>query len=263
MNGSENPPAVPKKKGMSTGCVIACVIGGVFLIPGLLGIMAGALFPAISKAMLKANATAVGQRGREIYIGIVTANTEREPLGLPSVWPKTSLPTGSVSQENDLSGKTFKTSTEYFKALADEEHYGTDKWESVIPGFDYTKLAGGGVPPCENHRLTAANNMWAIAANMTDADNEEIPVIITRNVDVKAIERVVNHGLTSRDFNIQIDLGKGAYRAPFASVLGVFVRKNGAIIRMRPRQATLGELFGNKELPPRDPSKPPIVYLMP
>jgi hypothetical protein len=256
------PPAVPKKKGKPVGCINALVVAGVFAIPALTIIDAG-LFPVISNAMLQANAAAVGQRGREIYIGIVTANTGREPLGEGLVWPKTPLPEGVASEKINLFTKGFKTSTDYFKALADEENYGTDKWESVIPGFDYTKLAGGGVPPCENHRLTAANNMWAIAANMTDADNEEIPVIITRNVDVKAIERVVNHGLTSRDFNTQIDLGKGAYRAPFASVLGVFVRKNGAIIRMRPRQATLGELFGNKEFPPRDPSKPPIVYLMP
>ena len=268
MGASQNsqdvkPPAVSKKNEKHDGRLNAYLIGGVFLIPGLLIILDGFLFPVISKAMLQANAAAVGQRGREIYIGIVTANTVSETLGEGSVWPKTPLPEGTANEKIDLFAKGFKTSTDYFKALADEEHYGTDKWESIIPGFDYTKLAGGGVPPCENHRLTAANNMWAIAANMTDADNEDIPVIITRNVDVKAIERAVNQGLTRRDFNSRIAFGTGDYKTPFASVLGVFVRKNGTIIRMRSRHATLGELFGNKELPPRDPSKPPIVYLMP
>lgn len=257
------PSAVPKKSEKHDGRLNAYLFVGVFLIPGLLILLDGFLFPVISNVMLRTNGAAVGQRGREIYIGIVTANTVRETLGEGSVWPKTPLPGGNSNQTNDAFTKGFRTSTDYFKALADEEHYGTDTWKPSMPGFDYNKLAGGGVPPCAGHRLTAANNMWAIAANMTDADNEEIPVIITRNVDVKMIERVVNQGLPRRDFNTRIGFGTGDYKTPFARVLGVFVRKNGDIIQVRSRHATLGELFGNKELPPRDPSKPPIVYLMP
>lgn len=48
---------------------------------GILGILSAALFPAITGAMLSANMTAVGTRGKDIYVAIVAANTEREPLG--------------------------------------------------------------------------------------------------------------------------------------------------------------------------------------
>ncbi len=256
------PVIVPKKRGMSTGCIVALVIGAVCSIP-VLGILAAALFPAISNARLQANAAAVAARGRDIYIGIVSANTEREPLGEGLVWPKTPLPGGSANQKPDAFTKGFKTSTEYFKVLADEEHYGTDTWEPSIPGFDYAKLAGAGVPVCKDYHLTAANNMWSIAANLTDTDNDSIPVLISRNVDMKEIERVVNQGLTASDFNTQINVGNGEYTAPFGSQMAVVIRKGGGVFMFRSRQATLGNVFGRQELPPRDPSKPKIVYLMP
>jgi len=256
------PVIVPKKSGMSTGCIVALVIGAVCSIPAL-GILAAILLPAISSARMQANAAAVSARGRDIYIGIVSATTEREPLGLPSVWPKTVLPAGTASEKKDALSKAFKTSTEYFKALADEENYGTDKWAPYISGFDYTRLAGAGVPPCKDRNLTAANNMWAIAANLADADNDVIPVLITRNADVKEIERVVNQGYSARDFNTRINVGNGEYTAPFGSQMVVVIRKGGGVFVFRSRQATLGNIFGHQEFPPRDPSKPPIVYLMP
>jgi len=56
---------------------------------GIIGILSAALFPAISNAVMQANMTAVGTRGRDIYVAITGANTEREPLGLGNVWPQT------------------------------------------------------------------------------------------------------------------------------------------------------------------------------
>jgi hypothetical protein len=261
-NPSVPPVIVPKKSGMSTGCIIALVIGAVFSIP-VLGIFAAILLPAISSARLQANAASVASKGREICVGIMSASMEREPFGEASVWPKTAVATGSVGQKKDALSKVFKTSTDYFNALADEENYGKDKWSPYISGFDYTRLAGAGVPPSKDRHLTADNNMWAIAANLTDADNDLIPVLITRNVDVKAIERVVNQGLSARDFNTRINVGNGEYVTPFGNQMVVVIRKGGSYFMLRSRQATLGNLFGNHEFPPRDPSKPPIVYLMP
>ena len=46
---------------------------------GILGILMGALFPAISSAMVKANLSACGMRGRNLFVAITAANT-----GFPS-----------------------------------------------------------------------------------------------------------------------------------------------------------------------------------
>jgi len=56
---------------------------------GILGILMGALFPAISSAMLSANTSAMSMRGRNLFVAITQCNTEREAAGLQSVWPKT------------------------------------------------------------------------------------------------------------------------------------------------------------------------------
>ena len=40
---------------------------------GILGILMGALFPAISSAMVKANLSACGMRGRNLFVAITSA----------------------------------------------------------------------------------------------------------------------------------------------------------------------------------------------
>ena len=45
---------------------------------GILGILMGALFPAISAAMLSANTSAMAMRGRNLFVGMTQANTERD-----------------------------------------------------------------------------------------------------------------------------------------------------------------------------------------
>jgi hypothetical protein len=211
-------------------------------------------------AMLKANMAAVAARGRDIYVAITSANTDRETELLPPIWPKTCL--ASTNLTDDISGKVFKTSTEYFAALYDEEHIGTEAWKPWVSGFDYSKLAGAGVPAKEGKgKLLAKNNMWLIAANVTPEDSDLIPILISRNVDVKEIERYINQGGNVED--TKIDIGKGDYKTPFGKKGFVMVRKGGGTFNNYAKYATLRVLFNSQSMPPRDPSKPPIVYLMP
>jgi hypothetical protein len=212
--------------------------------------------------MLRSSSAAVVARGRAIYIAITGANTEREPLRKTWLWPKTPVAEGAENQKMDTFSNGFKTSTEYFKALLDEENYGTSKWKSHVVDFDYSKLAGAGVQACTNNHLTAANNIWSIVANITDQDNDRVPFLVTRNLDVKELERVVNQGLKKEDFNKRITFSE-LYVAPFRDKCVIIVFKGGKKPKSFSGKATLGDLFDHKELPPRDPSKPPIVYLMP
>jgi hypothetical protein len=135
----------------------------------------------------------------------------------------------TTNHSHDISGKTFKTSTEYFKALYDEEHAGTDAWKPYLKRFDYSKVASKGIPCCPTgEMLTATNNMWLIAANISEDDSDLIPVLITRNVDVRAIERAINYGIKTNDFKTKIPLGKGDYKTPFGNKGFVCVRKGAA-----------------------------------
>lgn len=253
---NEKTPA-PKKplSASDIGVRILCSLA-------VLAFLVVALFPWPTQNPLKANLYAVSARGKDIYMAIIGANADRVPLGLPPVWPKTYLAT--TNHPGDISAKSFKTSSDYFYELYDGPNVGTEKHDPYIMGFGYSKLAGAGVPAKSGGgKLDAQNNMWIIAANITDQDDDRIPFLITRNVDVKEIERVVNHGLKASEFKIGLDLGKGEYKTPFSNKGFAAVFKGGTVLNLEKRTVTLGDIFKNKELPPRDPSKPKIVYLMP
>jgi len=206
----------------------------------------------------------VSTYGKDIYVAIIAANTEREPLGLGNVWPKTLIPSGTDTTVKDISNTPYNNSSDYFYDLYDGDNVGRLGHNPYVRGFDYSKLAASGVPAkVGGGKLTAENNMWAIVANITDEDDDHIPLLITRNVDVKAIERAIASGIKTNDFATRIDVGKGLYKTPFGDKGFVCVRKGGGVFNVRSNHATIGFILGHQEFPPRDPSKPPIVYLMP
>jgi len=222
------------------------------------------ILASIPRAMLPDGQPMVSYRGRDIYVAIIGANTEREPLGLGSVWPKTQLKPGTDTSKGDIATKTFTNSTDYFYELYDGAHAGTANHDPYVRGFDYSKLVGPGVKAKVGEgKLTAQDNIWAIAANITEEDDEHIPILISRNVDVKAIERAIASGIRTNDFETRIEVGKGIYKTPFGDKGFVCVRKGGGVFNIRSNHATIGNILGCEELPPRDPAKPPIVYLMP
>jgi hypothetical protein len=243
------------------GCFAA--MGRVLLWIFLLSVLFFALWPSVSDSHTVPPTAAIKARGRDVYVAIVGANTEREPIGLPPLWPKTCKP--NTNHPGDVSSKVYTTSSDYFYELYDGPNVGTERHDPYVKGFDYSKLAGAGVPAKQGWgKLQAQNNMWGIAANFTESDDDRIPVLLTHNVDVKEIERVVNQGLKESEFNKDITFSQ-KYRSTFWNKYFVVIRKDGSskISGGRFKTKTLGELFDNKELPPRDPSKPPIVYLMP
>lgn len=252
-------PQSGKIKGWPS-CLLNCIIAIIVL--GTLGFLLKLYEDYPSSAMMKANMAVIAARGHDIHVAITSENADRKPLGFPPIWPKTYL--SSTNLTDDISGKVFKTSTEYFAALYDEDDVGTDKWQPRVQGFNYSKLAGSGVPVKDGKgKLEAKNNMWLIAANVTPEDSDIIPILITRNVDVKEIERLVNCGGVTSNLNAKIAVGKGAYKTPFGEKGFVMVRKGGGTFNNRAKYATLRVIFNAERLPPRDPSKPPIVYLMP
>ena len=208
---------------------------------GILGILSAALFPAIGNAVLKANMTAVGTRGKDIYVAIVGANTEREPLGLGNVWPKKSTPAeagaGGGGADQDISEQRYTTSSEYFYDLMDGANFGQARWAPYAQGLDFSKLAGAGVPakPDSSGTLQAANNMWTIAADIRDEMEDVIPILVTRNVNegTTVLKPTVNN--PSRARIDQWWSTANERKAPFSNKGFVMVRKGGAVFTMTSR----------------------------
>ena len=185
------------------------------------------LMPAFMNASSCAVGTAVGTRGRDIYVAISGANSERAAVGLPPVWPSDSgsLTCASGDMEECFN---FTNSTDYFAYLNDAAHLGTERWNPRIAGFDYSKLSGGGVPACRDNQLTADYNMWTIAKNVRDDLPDIIPVLVTRNVDASSLAAHV----TERDGDKSLRFDQ-AWETPFGSRLVCLIRKGGGIFKAR------------------------------
>jgi prepilin-type N-terminal cleavage/methylation domain-containing protein len=229
---------------------------------GILGILASALFPSISNAVMKANMTAVATRGRDIYVAITSANTDREPLGLGSVWPKTQLESGAdTSDTTDIASKTYQNSCDYFYDLYDGENVGTENHNPIAQGFDYSKLAGAGVPAKSGTgKLNANNNMWVIAGNVRDEMEDIIPILVTRNVDCSSLKK----DLTDANSNEKITWSS-SYKAPFSNKGFVMVRKGGGTFNGMARYATIKVVYMNQSFRTTisGSSSQPLTYLGP
>ena len=226
------------------------------------------LIPAITNAQRNAEMTAVGARGRDIFIAIVGANIEREPLGLGDVWPKTQLkeePEGWGQRRintEDITSKTFQSSTSYFYELLDGANIGNPRqWAPYVRGFDYSKLAGAGVPAKVGAgELRPENNMWCIAGNIRDEMEDVIPVLITRNVDCASLYK-------DYDGKAQTPLRwSQKYSTPFSNEGFVMVRKGGAVVRITAEYAVahivyMGQLGGSFKTTAEGHA--PLVYLTP
>jgi hypothetical protein len=203
----------------------------------LLGLLIAALFPAMNVTFQRSGIDLVVVRGKDIYVAITAANTERESLGLPSVWPKSNPPTNNVV---DISLMNFSNSTDYFYALYDGAHVGTDEHHPYVKGFDYSKLAGAGVPAHSGKgRLKPDNNLWTIAKNVRGDMDDVIPVLVTRNV---AAESLVTDIIDSTLFSRRLYFDE-EWKTPFGNHGFVIVRKGGGVFSFNTKYDRVGFVY--------------------
>ena len=229
---------------------------------GVLGILSAALFPAISNAVLQANMTDVGMRGRDIFVAIAGANAQRKILGLDNVWPKTQISGAGGGGATDISAMAFSSAVDYFSKLYDGDNIGQPNWSPYVVGFDYSKLAGAGVPSFSGGggRLQAQNVMWTIGANLRDEMEDMIPILVTRNVDCASLYKDLPDGSIGYKLAWSFE-----YRTPFSNKGFVMIRKGGAIFKAREKYATVKVVYQNRSFRTTDwgSSAAPLSYLGP
>jgi len=228
-------------------------LAGLVVVVGVLFLLVLALVPYISNMANRGLATAV--RGKDIYIAIIQANTEREPLGLPSVWPRTpiggarSLEDVNVNWAPDIVQMEFLNSTDYFNELLDGGNFGTTNWAPYVNGFDdYSRFAGAGVPVGnERKKLQSKNNMWSIAGDIEDDTPDILPILVTRNVDCEAFYKMLQGDGTEK-----IEWWSKHYQTPYSNKVFVMVRKGGATVTMGSRYVNISSLYPFSASPPPD-----------
>lgn len=226
---------------------------------GILGILMGALFPAISSAMLSANTSAASMRGRNLFVGITQANTEREAQGLTSVWPHQTEQDGLNSEDTeDIAGKAYGSSTDYFKELFDIENYGKEEWAPYVSGVDIAVLSGSGVPAFTGSQLDAKNVAWSVAAGLTDEMEDVVPAIISRNMDVAALPTSGQQDMSKK--TTQVKLGQ-KYSQPFGNKAAIVIHKGGAANVIKAKYSKLNLIYNKQSF--TIPSGITLKYLLP
>ena len=212
---------------------------------GILGILMGALFSAISSAMLTANTSAMSMRGRNLFVGITQANTEREAAGLPSVWPHKVEADGKSDDTDDIAGNVYNTSTQYFETLFDVKNITAQNWSPYVTGVDLGVLSGNGVPAATGTSLTKANVAWCVASGITTEMEDVIPVLVTRNADVSVINGELSSG--THDMSTKKDeIPLTAEPAPFGNKAMIVIHKGGAANVVKAKYAKMYLVF-NKQ----------------
>ena len=148
--------------------------------------------------------------GRNLFVAMTQASTEREGAGLASVWPKNR--TQLSGDKDDICGHEFKSSTEYFKVLLDMDNYGKPNWTPYIYVDDITiKLK-------DVFDEKTGKAKWIVVKGVTDETADSVPVLVSANVEVESL-------LTKKgDYSREQLTGE----LKFAGACAVVIQKGGA-----------------------------------
>lgn len=198
---------------------------------GILGVLMGTLFPAITGAMRNANMTACMQNGKNLHTAIFTRNTAREALGLGSVWPLNGQ-TEDSENGDDISAMSFDNSAKYFSKLFDLENSGNTETHRPEIEVDMKLLWGFGVAPAGNTtgEFNARNILWSIAANTPDNAPDFVPVLVSRNVNCS---QLLNKMSTLSNSSIGLgSSGGSSYDTPFSNKGCVYITRGGGAVKV-------------------------------
>ena len=187
---------------------------------GAVVLLALAFFPSRGHPIDAAYATALKNKGRGIWIAVVSANSERGSDETNSFWPK------------ELGFDKLRTSTEYFRSLMCDTNGcpTTNCNQQVAWDLNPGMLSGAGVPCAQSTtQFSRTNNVWSVVCVDEETPSGSL-FLITRNVD---LGRQANAASVPKLTRIR----------PFERTRAVWVTRGGGIFDARPAYLTAARLF--------------------
>lgn len=179
------------------------------IVIAIIGILATLMFPAIANVMDRANGVKLGNNGKNVVQGILSANIEREAMSKGAIWPS--------------KGK-WSDSNAYFARLLGSGG------AVILDGISPSVFAGAGVPAAADaDDLKDKGNVWNMTA-CDDSPDDATPFMMTRNLKGLPEDTFAKGQDTSAtDLSTYLD----ASTKPFGAKQVVVVRRGGAMETIR------------------------------
>lgn len=199
----------------------------------VLAVLAAAIPCCPERSIEQAKCTALKNKARGVWMEVVSANAEREPLGLPSVWPQ------------EMGFAATNSSTAYFQRLmSDTNGCPTEDANAQLTFLQPQMLAGCGVPVAPSARqFGASNNVWCVTRVCSSTPPDAV-FLFTRNLAVGAVltstsaTRILSTkpALNINKRAVWITCGGGVYdaRQKFLSAKGLVSSNCPPLAVMRP-----------------------------
>ena len=178
--------------------------------------------------------------GMKIVRGIIVANMDRMRNGKPMVWPHNDENDGKSNNAKDIAGKSYGTSTDYFKELFDIQHQTDgDYWRPYVEDYEPGWLSCDVVAPHQPGDIRPENNAWIVVSGVTDELGTFMPVLISSNVDVSGFPTSGQHDMSTETARIKL----GRNGSPLGEDYAVIVYKGGRSKTFRAEELTLQNIY--------------------
>ena len=199
----------------------------------IIAILAVALFPAIQSAINTARATAAKSKGRNAWMAISAANTERDVLSLGMLWPGDLIADVNVTLTDASSAEAYWT-----LLMSNNDQNGaaiaSDASDRVVADLSPDKITTPGVQSAvPGAAVQPGQNAWHVFA-VLDTDSAEMPFLLTRNAN--ASEVIYQDGSNKTRLNLNSEV------KPFGDSLAVWVNRGGNAMDARRRYLTLDRI---------------------
>ena len=192
------------------------------IVIAIIGILAGLMSGAIANVMSGANATKIGNNGRNIINALMQTNQDREAAALGNIWPK-------------------KESTKYSDA---NTYFGWLMEKQYLSGISLPDFAGAGINAANDVEAlkTKQRNVWCVLGGCGSTDSYT-PVFWTKNLNLGESDTTEFEGADASDKELWSGkLVQGT--KPFDADLVVVIRKGGAMQVIKSKQLYDYTFFG-------------------
>lgn len=198
----------------------------------------------VKAAQANQDLKAASIKGRTLFVSIVQANTEREAAGLGTVWPHLAEDDGLSEEQDDIAGKKFSSSTEYFRSLFDVENCTKGDWSPYVSevGLDALSLCGD---EYKSGYFGSGNVNWMVVAGITYEMDDNFPVLISANIEPSYLtfaKGTKNIGSDGRKIPVGSDANRYG-RALWWNEAVIVIRKGGKVDVIRKEECTMKALF--------------------